>query len=170
TENTVAEALVQELARDGTCRHAHGGFPRGGTAAATVIAETVFLHIGVVGVTGTEGARDLGVILAALVGVLDQQADRGAGGLALEYAGQDLHGIRFATLGGVAAGAGLAAVQFALQVFLGQRQAGRTAIDDGTQGRAVGFTEGGDAEKFAEAVACHTECVLKRGLSFWSRA
>src|SRR5690606_5041578 len=115
TENTNAKTFLQELARDGTCRHTHGGFARGRATTATVIAEAVFLYIGVVGVTGAEGARDLGVVLAALVGVFDQQADRGAGGLALEHAGQDLHCIRFATLGGIAAGAGLAAIQFALQ-------------------------------------------------------
>ena len=34
---------------NGTCGYPHGGFTRGGTATTAVVAHTVFLHIGIVG-------------------------------------------------------------------------------------------------------------------------
>ena len=69
------------------------------------IAQAVLLQVGVVGVARAEGLRDLAVVLAALVGVADQQADRRAGGLAFVDAREDLHPVRFLALGDVAAGA-----------------------------------------------------------------
>mgnify|MGYP003331099840 CR=1 FL=1 len=46
-----------------------------------------------------EGLGDLAIVLGALVGVLDQQADGRAGGAALEDPGEDLHLVRLAALG-----------------------------------------------------------------------
>lgn len=58
-------------------------------AAAAIVAEAVFLRIGIIGVAGTEGVLDRGVVLGFLVGILDQQADRRAASALLEVAGDD---------------------------------------------------------------------------------
>ena len=46
-----------------------------------------------------EGAGDIAVILAALVGIANQQGNWRAGGSALEDPGENLHFVRFAPLG-----------------------------------------------------------------------
>jgi hypothetical protein len=104
------------------------------------------VEVGVVGVAGAEGLQDVAVVLAALVGVADQQGDRRAGGPALVHAGEDLHRVGFVALRDELAGAGAAAVQIALDVGLAQGHAGRAAVDHAADGRAVGFTEVGDCE------------------------
>src|SRR5690606_29548853 len=150
-----AEFLVQPLLGHGTRGHGGRGETGRRTPAAARITDAVFLPVGVVGVAGAEGARDLAVVLAALVGVADQQADRRAGGLALVHAAQDLHRVGLVALGDELAGAGAAAVQVALDVGLTERHAGRAAVDDAADGRAVGFAEVGDPEQGAEGVAAH---------------
>ncbi len=104
---------------------------------------------------GAEGGGDVGIILRALVGVLDQQADGRAGGFALEYAGKDFDFICFAPLGGVARSARLAPVQIALDVGLGELQSRRTTVDDGAQSESVALAESGDGEQFAVGVSRH---------------
>jgi len=89
---------------------------------------------------------DGAVVLAALVGVADQERDGGAGGLAFVHAREDFHRIGLVALGHVAAGAGAAAVQVGLDVRFGERHARRAAVDHAANGRAVGFTEIGDCE------------------------
>ena len=113
------------------------------------------MPIGVVGVAGAEGLQDVAVILAALVGVLDQQADGGAGGLALINTREDFHRIGLVALGHKAAGAGAAPVQVGLDVGRAQGHAGRTAVDHAADGRAVRFPEVGDCEKMSEGIAAH---------------
>ena len=54
------------------------------------VAQPVLAPVGVVGVAGAEGVEDVAVVLAALVLIADQQADRRAGGLAFVDAGEDL--------------------------------------------------------------------------------
>ena len=68
---------------------------------------------------GAERLDDIAVILAALIGIADQQRDRRAGGLALEHARQDFDLIRFLALRDVARRAGLAAIEFELDVRFG---------------------------------------------------
>lgn len=51
-------------------------------ATAARIAQAVFVQVAVVGVAGTKGLQDVSVVLAALVGISYQQANRRAGGLA----------------------------------------------------------------------------------------
>lgn len=63
-----------------------------------------------------EFVRDRGVILRSLVLVADQQADRGPGGAPFMDAGEDLDRIGFAPLGDVTRTAGLAPVQFLLDI------------------------------------------------------
>ncbi len=102
TADLNAIALAQVFLGDGPGGHPHGGLPRRGAAAAPVVPETVFLLVGVIGMAGAEAVHDLGIVLGALVGIVDHQADGGAGGLALEDAGEDLHLIGLAPLGGMA--------------------------------------------------------------------
>src|SRR5437764_1332394 len=75
---------------DGAGGHPAGGLARRRAAAAAIVADAVLGPVGVVGVPRAEAVLDLAVILGALVLVLDQQADRRAGGQALEHAGEDL--------------------------------------------------------------------------------
>src|SRR5690606_33830451 len=97
----------QILAGNGTGRHPHGGFPGRGAAAATIVADAVFVVVGVILVGRTEQVLDGRVVLGLLVGIADQQTDRAAGGASLELAGEDLDLVRLLTLGGVSAGARL---------------------------------------------------------------
>ena len=55
----------------------------------------------------------------------------------------------------MARGAGLAAVEIVLDVGLGERHAGRAAVDHAADGGAVRFAEHGDTEQFAECAARH---------------
>ena len=134
--------------------HRRGKAGRGPAAAARV-TPAVLLQVAVVGMAGAEGLRDLTVVLAALVGVADQQADRCSGRVALVHARQDLDLVGFLALGDVAAGAGTAPVQVDLDVRLGQRQAGRAAVDHAADRRSMRFAEVGDGEQGAEGVSAH---------------
>jgi hypothetical protein len=73
----------------------------------------------------------------------------------LVEAGKNFRGVGFAALGDVARGTWLAAVEVMLDVGLGQRHAGRTAVNHAADGGAVRFTEHGDTEQFAECAARH---------------
>jgi hypothetical protein len=106
-------------------------------------------------VAGAKGLGNVAVVLAALVGVADQQRDRGAGGPALVHAREDFYRIGLVALGHELRGAGPAAIELNLDVGLAQRHAGRATVDHAADGRAVGFTEVGDAEQGAEGVAAH---------------
>ena len=74
------------------------------------ITDTELLIVGVVCVTGAKGLQDVAVVLAALVGVLNQQRNRGAGGLTFVHTRQDLHLVGFVALRHMAAGTGAATV------------------------------------------------------------
>ena len=106
---------------------------------------------------GAKRILDLAVVLAALVGVMDQQGDRRSGRHLLaagigEDAGEYLHRVGFTALGGEARLSGFAPVQLDLD-FLGcDRNARRAAIDDAADGGPMAFAPGGHAEKMAEGV------------------
>ncbi|MNC29542.1 hypothetical protein D3C75_777900 [compost metagenome] len=138
-----------------TGRDAHRGFTGRAATATAVVALAVFVVVGVVGVGRAEQILDRRVVLGLLVGVADQQADRATGGAAFEHAGEDFHLVGFLALGGVAAGAGLAAVQVTLQILQGYLQPRRAAIDNGDQRRAMAFARGGDSEQLAVGIAGH---------------
>ena len=87
--------------------------------------------------TGTKQIFNRAVVLRTLVGIFNQQADRGAGGDALENAGQNFHLIRLAALRGIARGAGTAAVEIVLDIRFGQRNARRHAVNDAAQRETV---------------------------------
>ena len=150
-----AMALAQPLLRDGAGRDAHGGFARGLAAAAAIVADAVLLPVRVVRVAGTERLLDRAVILAALVGVADQQSDRRAGRAALEHAREDLDRVALLALGHEPRRPGFAAIQFPLDVGFGERHAGRAAIHHATDRRPVAFTERGHAEEPPQRVTRH---------------
>src|SRR3569623_317650 len=151
-----AVAFAQIFLGDGPRRHPHRGFARRRTTAAAIITQTVFLLIGVVGVTGAELLGDLAVILGALIDIVDDEANRRASGLALEHAGQNSYFVGLAPLGGVARCAGLAAVEFALDVARRELHAGRAAVDGGAERQSVTLAESGDAEESTEGVSRHS--------------
>ena len=148
-------ACTQDLLRDGAGGHARRGLPRAGPSAAPVIADAVLRVVGEVGMARAIDVLDRAVVAAARVFVLDHQCDGRAGGLALEHAGEDAHGVGFAPLGHEAGRAGPAAVERGLDIGLGERNTRRHAIDDAADGRPVALAPGGDAQEQAEAVAGH---------------
>ena len=102
-----------------------------------------------------EGLQNVAVVFAALVGVLDQQRNRRAGGFAFVHARHNLHLVGFITLGHMAAGARAATVQVKLDVCLAQRHTRRAAVNHAANGWAVGFTKVGDSEKGSKGIAAH---------------
>src|SRR5262249_8761022 len=84
------------------------------------------------------------------VGVADDEAERGAGGEAIEEAGEDLDGVGFLALRDEGGLAGAAAVELHLDGVQIETEAGRTAGDHAAHGRAVRFAEGGHAEEGSE--------------------
>src|SRR6187402_277387 len=86
-----AEPRAQIFASNRAGRHAHDGLARRRTSATAVVAKAVLLLVGVVRVTGTEAILDLLVVARARIGVLDEDADGRARGLALEHAREDAH-------------------------------------------------------------------------------
>ncbi|CNU74083.1 Uncharacterised protein [Salmonella enterica subsp. enterica serovar Bovismorbificans] len=113
-----AELFRQVFLGDRPCRYAHRGFTRGRTSTATVIAQAVFLLIGVIRVSRTKNIFNRAVVLRALIGVFNQQANAGAGRHAIKHAGENFYLIRFAALGSIARGAGAASVEIVLQIGL----------------------------------------------------
>ena len=95
---------------------------------------------------GAKGFQDVAVVLAALVGVFDQQANGGAGGLAFINARQNLDRIRLIALSHELGGARPPAVQVGLNIGLAQAHARRAAVNHAANGWAVGFTKVGDCE------------------------
>jgi hypothetical protein len=106
-----------------------------------MIADTVFLPIGIVGVAGTERVDEIAVVPAAGVLVSDQQGDRGAGRLPFEDARENLDRVAFLPLCHMAGCARLAAVEIFLNVLGGKRQPRRTAVNDAADRGAVTFPE-----------------------------
>ena len=114
---------------------------------------------------GAELVLDVAVVARTHVLVDDKETDGGSRGQPLEHARQDLHAVGFAALAGMARLAGAAAVQVHLDVVFDQGDARRHAIDDAADGRAMAFTEGGEAEQMAEGVGGHVYTVEMSGAS-----
>ena len=75
--------------------------------------------------------------------------------LDLEHAGKDLDFVGLVPLRGVARLAGGAAVEVAAELFRCQGEAGRTAVDDAADRRAMALAEGRDGEYLAERITRH---------------
>ena len=104
---------------------------------------------------------DVGIVLRALVDIVDQQRNRRTGGDLLaglvinKHARENFDGIRLLALGGEPRLAGTAAVEIGLDIGFGQRNARRAAIDHAADRRPVAFAEGRDPEHMAEGVEGH---------------
>ena len=103
----IAKDLVEAGAvkpGDRAGRHPRRGLASRGAAAAAIIADAVLGIVGVVGVARPVAVADLGIVLRALVDVLDLERDRGPGrhlpaGIVGEDAGQYAHLVWFLALG-----------------------------------------------------------------------
>src|SRR5205823_13406957 len=74
---------------------------------------------------------------------------------------QDLDRVGLAPLRDMARGAGLSAVQLFLNILIGKRKTGRTAVDYAAVGRAVRLAERAHAVEQAEAVAGHRDILFE---------
>src|SRR6185437_6059436 len=130
-------------------------------STTAIIAYAIFRQIGIVRMTGAELVADLRVVARTLVDILDYQRDRCSGrhlrrhAFVLEHAGEDLHRVGFLALRYELGLARSAAVQIALDVRFGQRDAWRAAIDHAADRRPMAFAEGRDPKQVPEAVVRH---------------
>ena len=99
--------------------HAHSGFTGRGTTAAAIVAQAIFLFVGVVSVARAENVFNRAVILRTLIGILNQQTNAGPGSHPLEYAGEDFNLVRFAALGSIARCSRTSAIEIVLQIGFG---------------------------------------------------
>ena len=143
---------------DGARGDPRGGLARRGAAAAAIVANAVFFPIRVVGMAGAKAIGDVAVIFGALVGVFDQQLDRGAGCHSVEDAAQDADEVFLAPLRRKARLSGFALVEPALDVRLGERQARRNTVDDDADRGAVAFAPGREPEQGSKRIARHVCC------------
>ncbi len=149
------DAGAEDFPRDRAGGDARGGLARRSAAAAAIVADAVFLPVGIVSVAGAEAVGDVAVVARALVDIVDHQVDRRPGGRALEGPGEDLDLIGLLALRRIARLAGPAAVEPLLDVAFGQRDLWRHAVDDDADRRPVAFAPGGKAEEGTECVAGH---------------
>ena len=138
--------------------HAHGGFARRRAPAAARIADAVFLPVAVVRMAGTELCGDVAVVLAARVGIADQQGDGCTGGLAFVHATEYLDLVGFTARGGMARLARGTPVQVGAELFHRDFQPRRATIDHAADGGAMRLAEGGDAEQMAKTIQDRCLC------------
>ena len=146
----------------------HRRLARRGAAAAAVIADAVFDVIGEIGVAGPVLVPDLAVILRPLIDIVDQEADRRAGGdlaparLVDHHAGEDADLVGLLALRGEARPAGPSLVEIELEIGGGERDQRRAAVDDAADRRTMALAESGDAEQMAECVVGHRRPSARR--------
>ena len=164
--------LGHDFSRDRAGCDTRRGLARRRAPAAAIIAQAVFGLIGEVGVAGAKLVLDVGIILGALVGVLDHKRNRRARrhlhatlGMC-HHAGQDFHRIRLLALGGEARLPGTAAIEVVLDVFDGERDQRRTAIDHAADRDPMALAKGRDPEHVAEGVVGHDGYVDTLALTF----
>jgi len=115
---------------------------------------------------GAVAFPDLGVVLGALVGVLDHQRDRCSGRaldalVVMHDAGEDAHRIGLAPLGRELRLSRLAAVEKGLDLGLGDLQQRRAAVDHAAKCRTVALAPGRDAEEVTETVVRHGRTLMR---------
>ena len=146
---------VEDLLGHGRGGHPGHRLPGRRPPAAPVVPDAVLGVIGEVPMPRAKNFFEMVVVAAAGVAVQNDQADGGAGGASFEDPGEDFHPVLFPAPGGVGLDAGAAPGQKSVDVGGSQGQAGRAAVDDRAQGRAVGLTPGSHPENPAKGVACH---------------
>src|SRR5580693_3759670 len=150
-----------DFPRDGARRDPRRGLARRLPAAAAIIAQAVFDVVSVVGVTGPILVLDIGIILRALIDIVDDERDRRSGRHLLaarfidEYAGQDSYRVRLLALGGETRLARPALIEIGLDVGLAQRNARRAAVDHAADRRPVALAEGRHPKHMAERIERH---------------
>ena len=98
--------------------------------AAGDVVHVVVLHARrKVRVSRTGLAAQLGVILGARVGVLDNRCDGCAGGVSIDHAGNDMRGVGLVALGRGLVATGGTTVQKGLQLLLVNGNTGRNAVE-----------------------------------------
>ena len=143
---------------DAGCHNAKGD-PAAEMAAAAGVVEPAVLEVGrKVGVAGTGVLAELLVVLAAGVLVLEQDGERGSGGLSLEHAGDNLGLIGLQARGGPQR-TGLAAGKILHEIGLAERNAGQHAVYGNPDAGAVGFTEDTDSEFITKSI--HVLCSMR---------
>src|SRR5207247_5631950 len=158
-------ALAQPLLGDRARGDADRGLAGGGPAAAAIVAQAVFLPIRVIGVPGPESVGESAVVLALLVLVSDEKADRRAGRPAFEHTGQNLDAVGLLALRHVAGAAGLPPVEVSLDVALGELEPGRAAVHDASVRGPVALAKRSHAIQQAERVAGHGNSRKERSAS-----
>ena len=120
------ERLQRDAARDAQgCRQAAGE-----VSAAGDVVHVVVLHAcREIRMSGTGLAAQLGVILGARVGVLDNRGDGRAGGMSIDNTGDDVGGVGLAALGCGLVATGGATVEEGLQLLLVHGDARRDAVE-----------------------------------------
>ena len=98
--------------------------------ATSNIVPVVILHArGEVRMSGTGLAAQLGVIIGARVGVLDNRGNGRAGGMSIDHAGNDMRGVGLVALGCGLVATGGTTVQKGLQLLLVNGNTGRNAVE-----------------------------------------
>ena len=101
---------------------------------------------------------DLGIVLFALVDILDHKRDGRSGRNLVsarpfdKHAGKNLDLVGLASLAGKARLTGTSLVQIGLDVGFGERNTGRAAIDHGADCRPVTLAECRHSENMAECI------------------
>src|SRR5262249_61536634 len=113
-------------------------------AAAAVVADAELGVERVIRVAGAVLVLDFGVVATPLVFVLEEQADGGAVGDAVEDAGPEFGRVRLVPLGGEGRLAGPAAAEVGEEIVDGEGQPGPAAVGDASRTRA-----GADARRCA---------------------
>src|SRR6185437_2657509 len=108
-----------------------------------------------ISVAGTILVLDVAVIVAALVGIAEQDRDGSAVRHALENAGPDFRRVLFLTLGDEFRLPRPAAAQVGQQILHAQRQPRRATVDDDSIAGAMTDAARRDAKQVSKSIACH---------------
>ena len=110
--------------------------------AAGDIVHVVILHARrEICVPGAGFAAQLGVILGARVGVLNNRCDGCAGGVSIDHTGDDVRGVSLAAFGRGLVATGGATVEEGLQLLLVHGDARRDAIERAADSGGVRLAE-----------------------------
>ena len=106
-----------------------------------MVADAVFLPVGVIGVARTKGVDEIAVITAALIFVPDQEGNGSARGVALEHSGEDFNAVGFLSLCDMTGGTRFTPVEIELNIFGRECEPRGTTIDDAADSRSMAFAE-----------------------------
>ena len=110
--------------------HRGGRQTTGEVSAAGDVVHVVVLHARrKVCVPGAGLAAQLGIVLGARVGVLDDRCDGCAGGVPIDHTGNDMRGVGLTALGCGLVATGGATVQKGLQLLLVNSDTSRNAVE-----------------------------------------